>query len=288
MSTQLTEWEENNKFLVARGIEESTWSALCSSVYPGASQDSVVMAIDYCKARGLDIMLKPVHLVPISVKRDGNYVTQDVVMPGIGLYRIQASRNGDYAGASEPEFGPTIKRLFTNTYNNKTTEEEVSYPEWCKYTVSKIIGDRVVLFAAKEYWTENYATQSRFSELPNAMWKKRPFAQLAKCTEAQALRRAWPEIGQDTTAEEMEGKEYHVEREVNPAPSSNGQATVKQITDLPDYTQEQFNENSNKWANAIDAGKATPESIVSMISSKYTLSGELTNQILELTTEQAA
>lgn len=38
------------------------------------------------------------------------------------------------------------------------------------------------------------------------MWKKRPYGQLSKCAEAQALRKAWPEIGQQPTAEEMEGK----------------------------------------------------------------------------------
>jgi hypothetical protein len=78
-----------------------------------------------------------------------------------------------------------------------------------------------------------------------------------------------------------------VEKVINPTESNSDSEKPDEIS-LPDYTQEQFNQNSNKWANAIDAGKATPESIVSMISSKYTLSGDLTNQILELTTEKAA
>jgi phage recombination protein Bet len=284
VSNQLTEWQEQNQFLVSRGIEESTWAALCSSVYPGANQDSVVMAIDYCKARGFDIMLKPVHLVPISVKRGDNYVTQDVVMPGIGLYRIQASRNGDYAGANEPEFGSTITRMFRNEYNGKVTEEEVSYPEWCKYTVSKIIGDRVVQFSAKEYWTENYATQSRFSEVPNAMWKKRPFAQLAKCTEAQALRRAWPEIGQEPTAEEMEGKAYHAEREINSSPIKQ---QPKAIQEKPEFTQDMLDASANKWAKALDSGKSADD-LVAMIKSKYELSDDLEQQVRTLNQEEAA
>jgi hypothetical protein len=53
-----------------------------------------MMALDYCRARQLDPLLKPVHLVPMSVKdsRTGKSEWRDVVMPGIGLYRIQADR----------------------------------------------------------------------------------------------------------------------------------------------------------------------------------------------------
>jgi hypothetical protein len=65
MSTDLTVTPE---VLALRGIDESTWSALKNSIYPGAKDDSVLMAVDYCRARQLDPLMKPVHLVPMSVK----------------------------------------------------------------------------------------------------------------------------------------------------------------------------------------------------------------------------
>ena len=203
-SQAIAAWAENpqNAALVSRGIDESTWNALNSTIYPGAKTSSILMAVDYCKARGLDIMLKPVHLVPMNVKnaQTNQYEWRDVPMPGIGLYRIQAERSGTYAGADAPEFGPDVTKQLGNV--------SITYPEWCKVTVHKLIGDRLVAYSAIEYWIENYATKGKGSEEPNAMWAKRPRGQLAKCAEAQALRKAWPEVGQEATAEEMEGKEY--------------------------------------------------------------------------------
>lgn len=203
--------------LALRGIDESTWSALKNSIYPGAKDESVLMAVDYCRARQLDPLMKPVHLVPMSVKdsKTGRNEWRDVVMPGVGLYRIQADRSGNYAGAKEPIFGNLVEREFNGGV-------KVSFPEWCQYSVFKRMADgKIVEFVSKEYWIENYATAGRDTDAPNAMWKKRPYAQLAKCCEAQALRKAWPEIGQQPTAEEMEGKtldmsESH-EREINPS-----------------------------------------------------------------------
>ena len=211
----------NYPTVVQRGIDESTWGALCNTIYPGANPDSIIMAVDYCKARKLDIMLKPVHLVPMQVTdaRTKEKVWRDVPMPGIGMYRIQADRSGNYAGADEPEFGPTITQEFPDPYNAGKTIR-VSYPEWCKYTVYKFVNGQRVAYIAKEYWIENYATQSSKTEYPNAMWKKRPYAQLAKCTEAQALRKGWPEIGSEPTAEEMEGKTFITEeRDITPQPA---------------------------------------------------------------------
>lgn len=221
--------------LAEKGIDIATWSALKNSIYPGAKEESVMMALDYCRARQLDPLLKPVHLVPMSVKdqKSGKNEWRDVVMPGIGLYRIQADRSGDYAGAHEPEFGPDVTQSLNGV--------EVTYPQWCKYTVSKRMpSGEIVEFSAKEYWIENYATGGRDTTAPNAMWKKRPYGQLAKCAEAQALRKAWPEIGQQPTAEEMEGKTLEVSdiRDVSPQREQEAQAlmasgdTLQSINDL--------------------------------------------------------
>lgn len=179
-------------------------TALKNSLYLGAKDESVLMVLSYCQAAGLDPMTKPVHIVPMQVKDSTTGVKEwrDVIMPGIELYRTKAARTKEYAGCSEPEFGPGIEVKGKNRWNK---EVSTIYPEWCKVTVKRIVQGQIVEFSAKELWIENYASDGK-TPMPNAMWSKRPFAQLAKCAEAQALRKAFPEVGAHQTSDEMAGK----------------------------------------------------------------------------------
>lgn len=205
MSTQLAARPMGGQIVTAEQAK-AIRTALKSSLYPGASDDSVEMVLAYCQAAGLDPMTKPVHIVPIWLpeKKDGNRTVrpagmQDVVMPGIELYRTKAHRTGEYAGQDECEFGPTV--------TTKLSGVDVRYPEWCRVTVYRQTGGQRVPYSAKVYWLESYATAKCDTDAPNAMWKKRPFGQLEKCAEAMALRKAFPEaVGAQPTAEEMEGK----------------------------------------------------------------------------------
>lgn len=219
--------------------EEELIRVLETSIYPGVRLESIKLIIGYCRANHLDPMQKPVHPVPMNVKdaKTGEYGWRDVIMPGIGLYRTNASRTGQYVGIDAAEFGET-KTL-------KVGEAEFLYPEWCSITVHRQVSDLPRAFSSgKVYWLETYATAGKDTKAPNAMWKKRPFGQLEKCAEAMALRRAFPELGAAPTAEEMDGKtidhddtptppalEGPKSTEAEPASTGNaasGQQTAKQ------------------------------------------------------------
>lgn len=213
--------------------EPKTVSVLKDTLYPGASDDAIAMVLDYCTARRLDPLQKPVHLVPMPVKikyKDdkGNErfktVKRDVVMPGISLYRIQAARTGELAGIGEPEFGPmkTMEYYKTVWVRGPNGDDEptkakdptiLHYPEWCRIVVKRRSKDGFVSdYVATEFWLENYATKNAHSDEPNEMWATRTRGQLAKCAEAQALRRGFPDaVGNEPTAEEMDGKQMHYE-----------------------------------------------------------------------------
>lgn len=239
--------------------EDALVEVLSGSLYPGAAHNSVVMVLAYCKAAQLDPMLKPVHIVPIWNTKAKKM--QDTVMPGIGLYRIQAARTGQYAGISDPEYGPPITA--------KLGGVDVTYPEWCRVTVKRQMSNGLVAeFTANERWLENYATAGKDTIAPNTMWKRRAFAQLAKCAEAQALRKAFPEVGSAPTADEMEGKTFEeAPRDVSPQRQQEPEPEA-----LPPYSDDLLKENITKWQPLVDANRTSPEHLIATISSKYTLS----------------
>ncbi|ANJ89296.1 TPA: phage recombination protein Bet [Pasteurella multocida] len=178
--------------LTDRKIDTATWTTLQNSVFPGAKDESILLAIDYCKARKLDILKKPCHIVPMSVKdaKTGQSQWRDVIMPGIYEQRITAFRTGQMAGQDEPIFGETISHL------------GIEAPEWCKVTVYRFIGGERCAFSHTEYFSEACSTTK--DGRINSMWTKRPRGQLAKCAEAGALRKAFPdELGGVITADEV-------------------------------------------------------------------------------------
>lgn len=260
----------SNVTTITKQTEQDLIQVLQNSLYPGAAIGSVQMVLNYCAAAGLDPMQKPVHIVPIWDAKSKQM--RDVVMPGIGLYRTQAARSGNYAGMSVAEYGPDT--------TEKLGGVDITYPAWCRVTVKRLLPNgQIAEFSATERWKENYAVKggAEKSIAPNAMWQKRPYAQLAKCAEAQALRKAFPEFGSAATADEMEGKEIDMG-----AAEVVTQTTRSEPAELPAYTAEQFEVDLPGMAGAIRAKKRTAEFFVKTLSTKYTLSTEQKTAIADL------
>jgi len=128
---------------------------------------------------GLDPFAKQIY----AVKRSGRVTFQT----GIDGYRSTAERTGEYDGSDEPEFGPTIDQPF-------------QHPEFARVVVYRWRHGRRVGQPATAYWAEFYPGQGQ-----DAMWRKMPRNQLAKCAEALAMRKAFPFVLADIyTPEEME------------------------------------------------------------------------------------
>ena len=252
--------------------ETELMQVLRNSLYPGASDESIKMVLGYCKASGFDPMQKPVHIVPMWDSKSGS--NRDVIMPGVNLYRTVAARSG-CAGVSEPEFG-----------DDKTENlggVEITYPLWCKVTVKRRLETgEIVEFTAKELWKENYAQKGgkERSVAPNSMWMRRPYAQIAKCAEAQALRKAFPEVGAQPTADEMEGKSLNDGGTV--IDGSTGEVIQTKAAPRPEKpicSAEKFDENRTAWREIVKSGKKTTQQLVAMLSSKTILTED---QLVEI------
>lgn len=253
--------------------EGALMTVLENSLYPGAAPTSIALVINYCKAAGLDPMMKPVHIVPMWDSKNGRM--RDTIMPGIGLYRTQAARSGQYAGITEPEFGPDV--------TEKIGGVEITYPAWCKVTAKRAMANGIIAeFSAVERWKENYAVKGgkERSVAPNTMWCKRPYGQLAKCASAQALRMAFPEMtGSQPTADEMEGKTLD---ETSTIDHGTGEVIDQKKPEPKTYPQDQFDKNFPTWKKLIESGKKSADDIVNTVNSKALLTDEQKKQILAI------
>ena len=216
--------------LTERNIDTAVWTTLQNSVFPGAKDESILLAVDYCKARKLDILKKPCHIVPMSVTdaKTGNKNWRDVIMPGIYEQRITAFRTGQMAGQDEPVFGDTV------------TFRGIEAPEWCRVTVYRFINNERCAFSHTEYFSEACATTKEGK--PNSMWSKRPRGQLAKCAEAGALRKAFPdELGGVITADEV--NEEPINQHITATPDNGTTVIDTQSVEL--ITPEQIKQIEN-------------------------------------------
>lgn len=208
MNTSVTVQNIPSRLPMPQGLNDmdpGKWRVLCESVFPNAnSPEAIVLAVDYCKARKLDILKKPVNIVPMYSTKLKRYV--ETVWPSINEVQVTASRTGAYAGMDEPKWGEDIKQTFEGIKGDNVgaTKVAIIYPSSCAITVYRIVDGQRCAFTEPVFWTEAYGRIGK-TELPNDQWAKRPRGMLLKVAKAFSLRAAFPEEGEHT-AEEMEGK----------------------------------------------------------------------------------
>jgi phage recombination protein Bet len=199
----------------------SEWRVLCEAIFPAAkSAEAILLAIAYCRARGFDILKRPVHIVPMWNAELRKEV--ETVWAGINSIQVEAARTGAWAGMDPPVFGPDITRTFrASKEGGNARTATVTFPLWCEQTVWRLVQGARCAFTERVYWVEAYG-RWRNSEVPNDMWGKRPHGQLHKCAKAAVLRTAFPEAA-DYSAEEMEGREIaaggNAPKDITPAPA---------------------------------------------------------------------
>lgn len=127
---------------------------------------------DYFLAVAKHLDLDPLRRQIYCVKRG----KKAVVQTGIDGYRVIAARTSQLAGIDDAEFGAADKD---------------GHPAWARVVVWRMVHGQRCPFTATARWQEYRQVTGQGALMSN--WKNMPFLMLAKCAEALALRKAFPE-----------------------------------------------------------------------------------------------
>jgi phage recombination protein Bet len=140
---------------------------------------------------GLDPFTKQIY----AIKRGGKVTHQT----GIDGYRSTAERTGQYAGSDEAEFEPC---------ECGSDDSPPVHPKLARVVVHRILpSGHVVNQLGKARWHELKPKHTKGDYgYQDDMWWKMPENQLAKCAEADGLRKAFPRVlGGVYITDEMQG-----------------------------------------------------------------------------------
>ena len=174
-----------------------------------ASDGDLSVFFHQCVRTGLDPFAKQIYMVG---RWDGRAnAMRYTIQTGIDGYRLIAERTGVYAGSDE------------------SWVENNGRPVSATVTVRKIVAGAVCEFTATARWEEYVQTTKDGN--PMGLWAKMPHRMLAKCAEALALRKAFPQdLSGLYTTEEMSQADNHSQqaevvqlppRETNPLVSQD-------------------------------------------------------------------
>jgi phage recombination protein Bet len=154
------------------------------TIAKGATPDELQLFLWVAKRHRLDPFTRQLHLVKRKDSATGEMVA--TIQVGIDGYRQMASRYPDFGSTSEAEYGPDKK------------DEKQDVPEWAKVRVfKKGISEPSVGVAYWDEYSPDLTNKQAF------MWRKMPKHMLAKCAEAIALRKAYPDLADIYTDDEM-------------------------------------------------------------------------------------
>lgn len=170
---------------------------LKNSICKGVSDDEFQVFLMACVKTQLDPFMRQIYAVKRKAKRpDGSWGETMTIQTGIDGYRLIAERTERYAPGQEPSYAydQNGNLISATAYVKKLTKDGT----W--HTVS-----------ASAYIDE-YCQRTREGQ-PMGMWGNMPRTMLAKCAEAQALRKAFPaEMSGVYTKEEMEQADVQVSK----------------------------------------------------------------------------
>lgn len=170
---------------------------LADTIAKGCDENELRLFLEIAKLKRLDPFSGQIR--PVKRWDSEAQANKMVIQTGIDGYRSTASRTGELAGIEDAEFD----------------SEDGDNPKWAKVVVYRWSHGEKIPYRATARWGE-YVQKKRDGN-PNSMWLRMPYLMLAKCAEALALRKAFPdELAGVYTDEEMGQADNIIEGQTEP------------------------------------------------------------------------
>lgn len=161
-------------------VSQQQMDLLKQTVAKGCTDIEFMLLMELCRAKKLDPFAK--HIQPVK-RWDPDTQTMGVTFQtGIDGFRLLAERSGVYGGQDGP-YWCGDDGVWVDVWTKPTA------PTAAKVGVFRKDFDRPI-YAVAHY--SEYVQTKKGGE-PNTMWSKMACNQLAKCSEALAIRKAFPE-----------------------------------------------------------------------------------------------
>jgi len=206
----------------------------------GAPIQELAVFLHACRQLGLDPLLKQAYWI----RRKSGGEMRGTLQVGIDGFRGLADRQGNYAGSSEPVFRG-YKQLGSLTV-----------PIYAQVTTWKIVHGHRAAFTGEARWDEFYP-----GEALGAQWRKMPHHMLAKCAEAQSLRKGWPALlGSMAMDADMDAGVAVTELPLAaPEPQETRQQRRTRTMSAEEYDRVFYGVETSEDAPAKPTGGAVPE-----------------------------
>jgi phage recombination protein Bet len=165
---------------------------LKKTVAKGTTDDEFLYFMTVCRKHRIDPFTKQIYCVVWPTNNGASH--EVVIIMGIGGYRMTAARD-------HKDFGGTSKATFTYQDTKLMTPAGRRIPETACVKALRKGGEPA---EAEVFWEEFAPTDLRAKR--SDFWNRMPKHMLAKCAEALAIRKAFPDLSDIYTEEEVSAR----------------------------------------------------------------------------------